>query len=165
MERRRFLGWAAAGAVASGVGIAALRASSYAVPAEVAEQLVVLRPWQYVVIRAIGERVLAPETADVGLFADHYFEGLPEADRSDLTSLIAYVEHVAPLTHGFAHRFSSLDPTRQDRVLAALEEHPVGLLRGGFQALKAIALMTLYRRDSSWGPLGYGGPAVRWSPG
>ncbi len=165
MQRRRFLGWAAAGAVAGGVGIALVRASGYSVSREVAAKLEVLRPWQFVVIEAIGARVIFPEKAEVGLFADSYFVGLPEADRSDLTSLLAYVEHVAPLGHGFAHRFSALDPARQDRVLAALEEHPIGLLRGGFQALKAIAMMALYRRDGSWKALGYGGPVVRWNPG
>jgi hypothetical protein len=162
-DRRRFIASFGTFAVAGGIGMAALRAGGYVVPREVREKLVRLRPWQFVVFEAIGARVLDPEHADVGLFADTYCAGLPVSDFEDLTGLLAYVEHVAPLAHGFGPRFSRLDPAAQDRVLAALEQSSIGLLRGGFQAVKAIAMMALYRKDASFEALGYGGPVVRWS--
>jgi len=164
-DRRRFLGWFTAFAVTSGVGMAALRASGYAVSPEIAQRLKVLSPWQFVVMEAIGRRVLDPESADVGLFADEYIDQLPPADRDDLMGLLAYVEHVAPLVHGLSQRFTNLPDNAQDRVLTALEQSEIGLLRGGFSALKALALMACYRRDSTFPALGYGGPAVKWSGG
>jgi hypothetical protein len=165
LGRRKFLGWVAAGAVAGGAGMAAIRASGYRVPREIEKRLEAFRAWHFVVVESIGARLLAPESADVGLFADQYAAGLPDRDRDDLLSMLAYVEHVAPLSHGLARRFSGLTPNEQDRVLAAIERSPIGVLRGGFQALKAVSMMALYRREASWSALGYSGPAVRWSTG
>ena len=162
-DRRRFVGLFGSLAVASALGMAALRAGGYVVPKAIEEQLVRLRPWQFVVFEAIGRRVLDPEQADVGLFADTYCAALPARDFEDLVGLLAYVEHVAPLGQGFGPRFTQLDARSQDRVLSALEESPIGLLRGGFQAVKALAMMAHYRKDASFGALGYGGPTVRWS--
>lgn len=162
-DRRRFVGLFGTFAVASALGMAAIRAGGYALPKELEAKLVRLRPWQFLVFEAIGRRVLDPEQADVGLFADTYCAGLPERDFEDLVGLLAYVEHMAPLGQGFGPRFTQLDPRSQDRVLSALEESPVGLLRGGFQAVKALAMMALYKKDASFAALGYGGPTVRWS--
>lgn len=164
-DRRRFVGWFASFAVVSGVSMAALRASGYRVSPEIERKLVCLSPWQFVVIESIGRRVLDPERAEVGLFADAYIAKLPTADRDDLMGLLAYVEHVAPLGRGSSHRFSALPPGEQDRVLAHLERSEIGLLRGGFQALKALCLMAYYRKDESFAALGYGGPVVRWGSG
>ena len=161
-SRRRFLGWIAAGAVVGGASIAALRSTGYSIPREIAQKLVVLSPWQYVVIDAFGRRMLDPESADVAAFADGYFVGLADADRRDLLAFVAYVEHLAPLAAGHTKRFSSLGPDAQDEVLESLEQSSIDLLRGGFQALKAVAMMAYYRRPASWPALGYGGPVVLW---
>jgi hypothetical protein len=159
------VGWFASFAVLSGVSMAALRASGYRVSREVRERLSCLAPWQYVVMEAIGGRVLDPERASVGLFADEYIAKLPKADRDDLFGLLAYIEHIAPYGRGMSQRFSALSPSQQDRVLTHLEQSEIGLLRGGFQALKALCLMAYYRKDESFRALGYGGPAVKWGPG
>jgi hypothetical protein len=145
--------------------VGALRASSYRIPRDIEKRLGTFRPWQFVVVEAVGARVLAPESGEVGLFADQYAAELPERDRDDLKRLLAYLEHIAPIAHGYARRFSSLLPAEQDRVLGALEQSPIGLLRGGFQALKAIAMMAFYRREGAWAAIGYSGPLVRWSSG
>ena len=74
----------------------------------------------------------------------------------------AYVEHVAPLLQGRLRPFTQLPADAQDRVLRDLESSSSDLLRAGFQALKALAFMALYRREDSWSGLRYPGPTVRW---
>jgi hypothetical protein len=161
-SRRRFLGWLAAGAAIGGAGIALFRTRGYSVAPEVASKLAVLAPWQYVVIAAFGERAVAPEAVDVAGFADGYLVDLAPTDRRDLLAFVAYLEHVAPLGLGLTDRFSRLSPDEQLSVMSALETSSVELLRAGFQGLKALAMMALYRRPESWNALEYGGPVVRW---
>ncbi|MCB9578235.1 MAG: hypothetical protein H6717_14515 [Polyangiaceae bacterium] len=160
MKRRRFIALVGAGAVVGGTGIALVRAGGYSVPDHV--KLQVLAPWQYVVLSAFGARVLAPEGAPVAEWADEYLVDMADADRTDLLRLLGVVEHVMPLVKGYFRRFSALSSREQDDVLAALEQSPVGLLRGGFQALKALSMMALYRRPESWAAIGYDGPVVKW---
>lgn len=161
MRRRRFLGYGLGGLVLAGTGIAVLRASGYRLPEGV--QLRRLKAWQYVVLNAAGARLLAPVSADVGVFADGALGGFKASDRKDVYSLLGYLEHVAPLTHGWRPRFSALGPKAQDAVLGALAESSISTLRAGFQALKALSMMAHYRRDEAWVEIGYAGPVVRWS--
>ncbi|MBK8999658.1 MAG: gluconate 2-dehydrogenase subunit 3 family protein [Myxococcales bacterium] len=160
-DRRSFLGWFSLASVAIGGGVALVRGGNYTLPKDL--QLQSLAPWQWAVFEAVGARILAPESAAVGLFADGYVAGLAERDRDDLMGLLAYVEHLAPIAAGFGPRFTQLAPAEQDRVLELLEASSIGLLRGGFQALKALCLMAHYRSDAAFAALGYGGPVVRWS--
>jgi hypothetical protein len=161
-SRRRFVGWLAAGIVAGGTALAVLRTRGYELADAISGELVVLAPWQYLVLSAFGRRVLTPEAADVAGFADEYLVGLADADRRDLLAFVAYLEHAAPLAIGRLGRFSSLTEEQQDEVLASIEESGIGLLRGGFQALKALAMMAYYRKPESWAALGYEGPVVKW---
>ena len=158
--RRRFLGWLVAGAMAGSTGLALVRASGYEVAAGVASKLRVLRPWHYVVVRAVGARIVSPHTVDVGLFIDEYLVSVARADRRDVLRFIAYVEHVAPLAYGRGSRYSRLGPEAQDEVLRHLEASSLELIRAGFQALKALALMAAYRQPGSWQKIGYDGPAI-----
>ncbi len=162
ISRRRFAAWAAAALVAGGGGLAALRFGGAPVPADLGRRLRSLQPWQYVVAEAVGGRITHPESTDVGWFVDGYLSALPEADRRDLIRLLTYVEHVAPLLEGRLRRFSQLPAEAQDRVLRGLESSSSDLLRAGFQALKALAFMALYRREDIWPSLGYAGPVVLW---
>lgn len=159
-DRRNFLSWMSLAGAAIGGGIALVRGGGYRVPPGV--ELGTLSPWQWAVFDAVGARILAPERADVGSFADAFAAGLAERDLDDLMGLLAYVEHLAPIAAGYGPRFTQLGPREQDDVLARLEASPVGLLRGGFQALKCLALMAYYRQDAAFAALGYGGPVVRW---
>ncbi len=160
-DRRHFLRSFSLVSLAIGGGIALVRGGGYSLPPGVTVGQ--LAPWQWAVFDAVGARILAPERADVGSFADGYVAGLAARDRDDLMGLLAYVEHLAPLAAGFGPRFTQLSPEQQDRVLTSIEQHPIGLLRGGFQSLKALALMAYYRHDASFAALGYGGPVVKWS--
>jgi hypothetical protein len=162
LGRRRFLAWVGAGAALGGATVAVVRSRGYHLTRELADKLVVLSPWQYIVLEAIGARLVAPESADVAAFADGYLADLAESDRRDVLRLIGYVEHVAPLGLGLFRRFTALGEGDQDRVLASLEQSRIDLLRAGFQALKAMAMMAYYRKPESWPALGYGGPVVKW---
>ncbi len=163
--RRRFLGWFTAGTVAAGTGIGLVRTSGYVIAPDVARKLDALEPWQFVVVEAFGRRVLDPDPIGIGLYTDQYMRGLAASDRRDVGRFIAYVEHIAPLASGHVHRFTKLPPAAQDRVLQAVEQSSVDLLRAGFQALKAMAMMAYFRRPESWKQLGYAGPVVDWGGG
>ena len=160
-DRRNFLRLFSLASLALGGGVAVVRGGNYHLPKGVS--LARLSPWQWAVFDAVGARILAPERADVASFADGYVAGLAGRDRDDLMGLLAYVEHLAPIAAGCGPRFTQLLPADQDRVLEGIEQSAIGLLRGGFQALKVLALMAYYRQDVSFSPIGYGGPVVKWS--
>ncbi|MEB2321643.1 MAG: hypothetical protein OZ921_03945 [Sorangiineae bacterium] len=162
VRRRRVLGYFAGGLAAGAGGLTWLRVSGYQVPADVAERLAVLAPWQYVVVEAFGRRVLAPRPIGIGSYTDEYLRGLAATDLRDVGRFIAYLEHLAPVVAGYARRFTALAPEAQDRVLGSLEESRIELLRAGFQALKAMAMMAYWRRSESWAEIGYGGPVIDW---
>ena len=124
--------------------------------------LEVLSVWQYVVVEAVGARILAPEQASVGTFVDRYCVGLYPEDRRDLQRFLGYVEHVAPLVFGYLSRFSSLSAAGQDKVLSGLEQSTIDDLRAGFQAVKALVMMDFYRREENWASIGYDGPIIRF---
>ena len=164
VPRRRFLVWAAIGLGMAGSGLAALRTSGYPLARSVTDQLRYFSGWQYLVVQAVGARIVQPESVDVGLFADGYLAGLPPADRRDVGNLIGFIEHGAPLLIGRLERFTALEATAQDDVLRALETHALGRLRGGFNVLKAVSYMALYEQDSSWPAIDYPGPLVPRGP-
>ena len=70
---------------------------------------------------------------------------------------------MAPLGAGHLSRFTELSADAQDAVLSGLEASDIELLRAGFQALKALAMMALYRLPKSWPAIGYDGPVVKWN--
>ncbi len=155
----------ASGALALAAGVVArLRTSGYAAPV----RLVGLQPWQYVVIQHLARRVCAadaagvvgPDETDVAGFVDAYVAKMPPKLRRDLVRFLGFVEQLAPATIGSASRFTHLPPADQDRVLAALEASASDLLRGGFDAVKALLFMGYYRDPRTWTILGYGGPMV-----
>lgn len=166
VSRRRLLASAAASAAASALGgaVALVRSGGYAAP----DARVSLEPWQWVVVQHLARRVCAPDRSDVVTadetdvvgFVDRYAAGMPPRQRRDLFRFLRFVEDLAPATIGSATRFSRLSPDDQDRVLSALESSAFDLLRGGFEAVKALLFMGYYRDPRTWPILGYGGPLV-----
>ena len=153
-------------------GVAALvRTGGYAIDPATSAKLAALAPWQYVVVRAVARRVVAPDRAeapladDVGIveFVDGYLVDVRAAERRDFVAFVRFLEHVAPLASGFWRRFSELSSFDQDAVLASLESSSSDTLRAGFQALRALVLMGYYRDPRTFGILGYRGPLL--SPG
>ena len=143
-------------------GLAESAPAGYAVPKELEAKLSCLRPWQFLVIEAIGRRVLDPEQADVGLFADTYCVGLAGAGLEDRRGCSPTSSTWRRSDRASARASLARCALTESRA-SALEQSPVGLLRGGFQAVKALAMMALYKTDESFAALGYGGPTVRWS--
>jgi hypothetical protein len=171
VTRRKALATIGGALLAGATTIAIVRTRGYEVSAERAARLVVLAPWQFVVLSAIARRIAAPDVDDGSVptiddvdcvgFIDTYLAKLPSPLRTDFLRLLAFVEHVAPLAKKFGSRFSRLAPSDQDRVLAWIESNDSGLLRGGFGGLKSCVFMGYYRDARTWKILSYAGPFVK----
>ncbi len=169
VHRRRFLATLGGALLAAGSAAAVVRTRGYDLPAERASKLRALAPWQVVVFDAVARRVAAPDVPDevpgtdeVGVtdFVDGYIAGMHPALRRDCLRLIGFVEHIAPLLARMGSRFTRLSPADQDTVLAKLESHDQGLLRGAFAGLKSLVFMGYYRDPRTWKIIGYTGPLV-----
>jgi Gluconate 2-dehydrogenase subunit 3 len=127
----------------------------------------------YCIVHALAARicaadedgVISAEQVGVAAFVDGFVAAMDAPQRTDLQRLLQYIEHLAPLVQGRRRRFTQLPPAHQDAVLAALETHPVELIRGGFQCLKGLIFMGFYRDPRTWGLLHYEGPWVGRPPG
>jgi hypothetical protein len=164
-------------AAAAGGVVALVRTGGYQLEPAVARRLTSLAAWEYLVVRDVARRIAAsdrpddpdvvsPDEAGVVEFIDGYLAGMTRPMRRDLTTLFRYVEHVAPLSCRFAHRFTALSPADQDRVLEAMAESRIDDLRAGFEGMKSLVMMGYYRDARTWKMLGYKGPFVdRPAPG
>jgi Gluconate 2-dehydrogenase subunit 3 len=122
----------------------------------------------YCIVHALAARicgadedgVILPEQVGVAAFVDGFVAAIDAPQRTDLQRLLQFIEHLAPLAQGRRSRFTLLSAGQQDAVLAALETHPVELIRGGFQCLKGLVFMGFYRDPRTWGLLHYEGPWV-----
>ncbi len=152
-----------------------VRTRGYSLPAKDQARLKALSVWQFVVVQHLARRIAAPDRpddasipsvddADVAGFVDAYVSAMPRPLKRDLLRCFAYVEHVAPLRSGFAARFTRLAPFEQDAVLLAMESSDQDLLRGAFDALRALVFMGYYRDARTWPILGYEGPQVASAP-
>jgi len=168
VSRRRLLKAGVAAALVLGASaIAVVRTRGYAVPA--GRRLVALSVWQFVVVQHAARRITAPDREadatipaaddlDVAGFVDGWIGTMHRRLRHDLGRFLAYLEHVAPITSGFAGRFSHLRARDQDRVLSAVEASSSDMLRAGFEALKALVFLGYYRDPRTWRIVGYDGP-------
>ena len=177
-SRRRFVRLGVGGTLLlSAGGIFAYQTAGYDLEASVAQNLYALSPKEYVIMRAVAARMLradeppegsapypAPEELEVASQIDVFVARLDDANRRDLRSLIHLVEHALPLSAGFARRFTRLSGAEQDQVLEAMETSSVGLLRGAFNALKALCVMAFFSHPLTWGAIGYDGPLVARPP-
>ncbi len=158
-------------------GVLAYQSSGYELAAATREALYALSPKEYLVVQAVASRMLradepgegeaaypSPEELGVAASIDVFVARLDAANRADLRRLLHVVEHLLPLGAGYASRFTRLSGADQDRVLEAMETSPVGLLRGAFNALKALCAMGFFSDPLTWGPIGYDGPMVARPP-
>lgn len=84
----------------------------------------------------------------------------PPRLRRQLITLIRLVEILPVVRYG--RRFSALDPERRARVLAALQDAPLLLVRRGIWGLRTLVLMGYYGRPAAWSEIGYRGTARGW---
>ncbi|HEX9294429.1 MAG TPA: gluconate 2-dehydrogenase subunit 3 family protein [Polyangiaceae bacterium] len=149
--------------------VALVRSCGYDVDAATEAKLRVLAPWQYVVVRDVARRMVAPDRSEgvptpdevgVAEFVDRYLMDLRPALRRDVLRMLRYLEQLAPLASGLVHRFTALSAPDQDRVLGALEASQTDLLRAGFQAMKGLVMMGYYRDPKTFSILGYRGPLL-----
>ena len=174
LGRRAWLQVLTVAASALGVGgaVAFVRTEGYDLERSITDRLRTLDPAQYVVVRALARRIVAPDVSlgvaaapspdELGVteFVDSYLAGMRPRLRRDFLRMVQFVEQLAPLGSGLLSRFSSLSATDQDRVLASLEQSRVGPLRAGFQAIKSVIMLGYYRDPRTFRILGYGGPLV-----
>jgi hypothetical protein len=120
----------------------------------------ILSARQWEVVFAVGAR-LVPEVAALDAARRDEFSAIvetalaqrPAGMRRQLRVFLALIEN-APLAH-FGGRFTRLGPAAQDRVLRALQDAPVELLRKGFWGLKALVLMGYYARPEAAAEVGW----------
>jgi hypothetical protein len=84
----------------------------------------------------------------------------PPRMRRQLATLIRLIQWIPVLRYG--RRFTRLDPGRRTRVLAALQDAPLLLLRRGFWGLRTLILMGYYARPEAAPEIGYGADPRGW---
>jgi Gluconate 2-dehydrogenase subunit 3 len=171
LTRRRWLrSLLVGGSISLAAGAVALvRMTGYAVDPWARARLRVLAPWQYLVVRAAADRIVAPDRSEgvptasalgVAEFIDGYLIDMSPSVRGDLFQFLRYLEQLAPLGYGFLHRFTALSEPDQDKVLSELESSRIDPIRAGFQAMKSLAMLGYYRDPRTFGILGYKGPFI-----
>ena len=84
----------------------------------------------------------------------------PARLRRQLRTLISLLEWLPLFRYG--RRLTALDFTRRARVLAAVQDAPVLLLRRGFWGLRTLILMGYYARLEARAEIGYRAHAQGW---
>lgn len=84
----------------------------------------------------------------------------PPRLQRQLVILIRAIEWLPLLRYG--RRFTQLEGERRARVLVALQESPLLLLRRGFWGLRTLALMGYYARPAAAASIGYRADPRGW---
>jgi choline dehydrogenase-like flavoprotein len=110
------------------------------------------------VFRAVAAAVCGvPVDGEVCDAAAPFLSALAPADRRAVGALLAALE-VAPLVSRRPRLFSALPRERAEALLRDWSESPVPQQRQGAAAIRALALLAHYGRESAWSDLGYDGP-------
>lgn len=117
--------------------------------------------------RAIA-RVVVPEAAglddagwaDLERIIEQALALRPPAMRRQLGTLIRLLDWLPLLRHG--RRLRALDAVRRARVLGAVQDAPVLLLRRGFWGLRTLILMGYYARPDAAAEIGYRADPRGW---
>ncbi len=149
--------------------VALVRTSGYSLDPAVRQQLRFLAPWEFLLVRDLARRLVAPDRSsgvvapdEVGVaeFVDRYVSEMRPSLRVDLQRMLRFVEQLAPIRSGSLRRFTDLSAADQDAVLSALESIGIDHLRAGFQSIKGLIMMGYYRDPRTFRILGYGGPLI-----
>ena len=85
----------------------------------------------------------------------------PDAVRKQMRAFIRLVEWL-PLVR-FGRRFSALDAGRRTRVLLALQDAPLELLRRGLWGVRTLVMLGYYARPAAREAIGYRAQLRGWS--
>lgn len=106
--------------------------------------------------RALDE----PQWQDVERIAEEAVAMRPPKVQRQLAAFLTLVE-MAPVVR-YGRRFSALDDARRTRVLRALENAPLLLVRRGFWGLRTLVMMGYYARPAAQAAIGYRATARGW---
>ena len=115
-------------------------------------------PERRVFLAVAGAIVDAPAGDDVAEAVIPFIRRLPRRERRMLRLLLRVIEYGAPLSIGRPARFSALAREERQRCLRAWSSSRLRFRRQGVAALKALAALAFYGRESAWGDVGYDGP-------
>lgn len=164
ITRRQFVWFAVVGAA----GAAAARVTLRPRPVHLAPPgLRVLDETDWAVLRAVCEAFLPPGVRDdtgvlteVVARADRYLAQLPPALQRRRSTLLRAVEHGPVVFTREAIRCSAMSIDQRTAYLATWAESRLAVRRTGFAALKHLAMLGYYTRESAWPAIGYSGPLV-----
>ncbi|CAG0966667.1 Gluconate 2-dehydrogenase subunit 3 [Myxococcaceae bacterium] len=167
ITRRGFLARSAALGAALGAGSLACGTGEqdYAALLSPGERPKQLGVREYVVLREVADRLVPAEGEKPGALAlgvparvdgELAFHG-PKL-RDDLEAALQLVEWWPLLSKG--SRFSRLDPSAQDAVLADMASSRLAARRTAFQGLKFVTVFFTYTQEPTWPAIGYDGPWV-----
>ena len=168
MERRRVLKLGAFGAITLALGGGALRwfAGGYASQLEPSEVPIAFTKKELAIVKAYVAAMLPaedgfPSGVALGVHQriDEEMWSASEGTRSDMKNGLQLFEH-ATITHGFASRFTSLDPAARVAYVDKLLRGEPGALQQIAFALKEITYLFYYCREETWKVIGYDGPLV-----
>lgn len=91
---------------------------------------------------------------------ERFLSGRPASVRRQLVLLVRLLD-LLPLLP-FGRRFRSLDAARRLRVLDALQDAPILLLRRGIWGLRTVAFMGFYARRDADAAIGYRADPRGW---
>lgn len=120
------------------------------------------------VVRAIGQTVIPEAVAldergwnDLETIVAAALAERPPRMRRQIVMLIRAVQWLPIARYG--RPFTALDAARRTRVLTALQNAPVLLLRRGIWGLRTLLLMGYYGRAAAAAEIGYRGDPRGWS--
>lgn len=97
---------------------------------------------------------------DVERSVEHALARRPPAMRRQLGLLLRAIDTLPLLRHG--RRFAALDPARWERLIDALQQAPLKLIRRGIWGLRTLVLMGYYTRAETMHAVGYRADARGW---
>ena len=105
-----------------------------------------------------------PEALECGALdgALEFVSGMPGSTREELQSLLVLVELSPYMLGPRRRRFTELNGEMRNEVLRRWEQAPLVPMKGGFAALKSVAMMGYWTQPESWRAIGY---SVAQNPG
>jgi len=114
-------------------------------------------------ISVVPELARQPESvhAEVEAAVEGALADRPLALRRQLVAFLRLIDLLSLLR--FGRRLTSLDPARRTRLLSALQDSPVLLLRRGFWGLRTLIFLGYYTRPAVAAEIGWRAHPGGWS--